>query len=247
MHPARTLATHPSILRRRPLRSHGLALGAALTLSPHPALAGEVRVGVGIGGLFFGARVVNCNLGDHVIWVWGAGTHSSTAGDSSTATPNGEWDSGLLSGITTNNTGAFSWQATSVGVHPFFCNPHAPGMAGRVIVASSGIAVADLRITEAQYNEAAGHDLIEITNLGTAAGDLGRFRLSRTAGTGVALAPNTLPIAVNATITIHANEAGTNTANDVFLPTLGALSDAAGSVALYVPNTKAGTSLNDAT
>jgi len=219
-------------------------LGFAATAIARP---GEVRMGVGVGGNLFSARVINCNAGDHVIWVWNAGTHTCTSGDSATATGDGKWNSGFLSGVATNNTGAFSWQATGAGVFPFFCNPHAPGMAGRVIAASSGIVVADLRITEVQYNEPSGHDLIEITNLGGTAGDLGRFRISVANAVAVAVVANSVPLAAGATVTIHTNESGTNTATDIFMSGLGALNDANGSVALYVPNTVGGASLNDDT
>lgn len=246
MHPASGYSSRSSVARLA-IASRAALLVTLVLLVPAAARAGEVRLGVGVGGNLFSARVVNCNVGDHVIWIWNSGSHSSTSGDSSTVTPNGEWDAGILTGVATNNTAAFSWQATTAGTHLFFCSPHAPPMAGRVIVASSGIDVADLRITEVEYNEPAGHDLVEITNLGTAAGDLGRFRFSIAGGVSVSLPPNTIPMAPNATVTIHTNEAGTNTATDVFLGALGGLNDAAGAVALYVPNTKTGTLLTDKT
>jgi hypothetical protein len=236
-------------------------LGAALSLallsfaSPGavPALAGEVRMDLSssLGNVFVdptqagGRRFVNCNVGDHVVWVWVSGAHSCTSGDSSSATPDGKWDSLTQSATTPGKT--FSWQATGAGTFPFFCNPHAPGMAGHIFVATSGIAVSDLRLTEVLYNDAGGLDKIEVTNLGAAAGDLGRYRLSIANGVAQSLAPNSIPIAPGATVTIHTNESGTNTATDVFLSALGNLPDAAGSLALYAPNTKVGTLLTDAT
>ena len=245
MHPACPALRRTALARRAVSILSILSLVSLAGMSP-AARAGEVRVGVGVGGNLFSLRAINCNVGDHVIWVWNAGGHTCTSGDSSIGSGNGLWDSGFQSASLTNNTATFSWQATGTGVFLYFCSPHAPPMAGRVIVAGSGIAVADLRITEVQYNEAAGHDLIEVTNLGTVAGDLGRFRISIANGVQVSLPPNTIPISPNGTVTIHTNETGTNTATDVFLSALGALPDAAGSVALYVPNTR-NTSLTDAT
>jgi hypothetical protein len=102
-----------------------------------------------------------------------------------------------------------------------------------------------LRLTEVQYNEAAGHDKIEISNLGTLSGDLGRYRISVDV-TAVTIPANNVPIAPGATITIHTAESGTNTSTDLFMPALGLLDDAQGSVALYAPNTVAPT-LVDAT
>jgi plastocyanin len=227
-----------------------LALLATQAVS---AFAGEVRMDLSssLGNVFVdptqtgGRRFVNCNFGDHVVWVWVSGAHGCTSGDSETVTPDGHWDSGTQSASTPGKS--FSWQATGTGSFPFYCNPHAPGMAGHIFVASSGIAVSDLRLTEVLYNDAGGLDKVEVTNMGAANGDLGRYRLSIANGVAQSLAANSIPIAPGGTVTIHTNESGTNTATDVFLPALGNLPDVAGSVALYAPNTKVGTLLTDAT
>ncbi len=200
--------------------------------------AGEVRVNLGVGGaLTFLPGTVTVNVGDHVVWVWTSGQHTCTSGDVATGFPDGIWDSGLvpLSGIAPNSGPGMSWKAGAAGTYGYFCNPHWPGMVGSVVVSSDPVSVSDFRLSEIQYNQAAGHDLIEITNIGAAAGDLGRFRISKGA-TAVSIAADYVPVAPGGTITIHTNESGTNSATDLFMPTIGALVDAAGSVALYAPN-----------
>jgi len=229
----------------RPLRLLVAALALAATFAP--SRAGEVRVnitGTTLTGSF-SPRTINCNAGDHVVFVWSSGEHTSTSGDSSTGTadtPN-HWDTPIM--ITTGtNTPAFSWHSTVPEVVPFFCALHAPPMAGHVFV-GSGIAVADFRLSEVQYNEASGFDKIEITNLGTVLGDLGRYRIAAGA-TAVGIAVTNVPLSPGATLTIHTNESGTNTSTDMYLPAIGPLGGAAGSVALYAPNT-VNTALTDPT
>ena len=232
--------------RRFPIAAFTTAL-VAVALLGTVSRAGEVRINISGSSVTgtFSPRTTNLNAGDHVIWVWTGGQHTTTSGDSSTGTadsPN-HWDTPILMAAGTN-TPAFCWQSTVPEVVPFFCQLHAPAMAGRVIV-GSGIPVADFRLTEVQYNEASGHDKFEITNLGTVIGDFGRYRFALGATFG-SISASSLPIAPGATLTIHTNESGVNTATDVFLPALGALNDAAGSVALYAPNTVNG-AFDDAT
>lgn len=217
-----------------------------LALAP-AARAGEARVNItgnSVTGTF-SPRTLNINVGDHVIWVWTGSQHTTSSGDSSNGNgdfPN-HWDTPILTGVVTN-TPCFSWQSTVPEVIPYFCAVHAPAMAGRVIV-GSGIPVADFRITEVQYNQAAGLDKIEISNLGAVMGDLGRYRFA--AGIQVSGIPGaSVPIAPGATLTVHTNESGINSSTDLFLGALGVLDDAAGSVALYAPNTVDGT-LDDPT
>jgi plastocyanin len=217
----------------------------AVLFTLDPSRAGEVRVNI-TGNSFtgtFGPRTLNINSGDHVVWVWTGGQHSTTSGDSSTGVADGRWDSDIQTTAGTN-TPAFSWQGNLLGVSTYFCQLHAPPMAGRVIV-GSGIPVPDLRLTEVQYNEPSGFDKIEITNLGAALGDLGRYRIA-TGASAVSIALTSVSLAPGASLTLHANESGTNTPTDMYLPAIGPLNDAAGSVALYVPNT-VNTSLADAT
>lgn len=222
-------------------------VAAALLISsllPPAARAGQVRVNVS--SFVFTPRAVNCNLGDHVVWVWTSGSHTSTSGDSTVPTPDGRWDSGLQSGASPSNGATFNWKSTGAGTFIYYCDPHAlTGMAGRAIVASSGISVSDFRISEVLYNAAAGSQLIEITNVGGAAGNLGRYRLSTAAGVATSVALNDVTVAAGATITIHPTASGTNTATDLFLLAMPAL-PASDALSLYVPNTKPGaTALTD--
>jgi hypothetical protein len=114
-----------------------------------------------------------------------------------------------------------------------------PDMTGRVIISPLTdpltIAVSDFRITEVQFNVAGGQDLIEISNLGGAAGNLGRYRLAIGAA-GVEFSFNNYAVPAGGRVTVHLNQAGANNFPNIFIPGA-SLPDAAGSIALYVPST----------
>jgi len=201
------------------------------------ARAGQVRINVGTPTLQFSPRAVNLNLGDHAVWVWTGGSHTVTSGDSSLGSGGSVFDSGQGSGL------KFSWKSDRTGHVNYFCIPHSPDMAGRVIVSDPGVsprvAVADFRVTEIQFNVPGGQDLIEITNHGDAAGNLGRYRLA-ISPTAVEIPLNDFAVPAGGRVVVHANASGTNDATNIYLPTLPDLPDAAGSVALYVPNSTPG-------
>lgn len=120
-----------------------------------PARAGRVRIDI-VGDGFAGAfspSAVNLNKGDHAVWVWKGRSHTVTSGDSNAVTPDGIFDSnptGFAAGTTTR----FAWKSDRTGHVPYFCIPHAPPMAGRLIITdplvSPRIDVSDFRITEVQ-------------------------------------------------------------------------------------------------
>jgi plastocyanin len=212
--------------------------------------AGQRRVDVGFGGTNFAPSTQTLNQGDQLTFVWaaGAGTHTATSGTD----PSGP-DAGLVfdSGFLFANPSAFTWKADRTGDVPFFCNPHFfSGMIGTLQISPPGtVAVSSFRITEVQYNEAAGHDRIEIANLGGDVGDLGRYRISINGTSSVVLPLNTATVLSGTSpgrVVIHTNEGTTgSTSNNMFI----AVGDlpTTGSIALYAPNTKSGTSLADAT
>ena len=215
--------------------------------------AGQRRIDVALGGFAFGPNLQTLNQGDQVTWVWtpSAGTHTVTNGTN--PDPGIDPNEGTIfdSGFLFANPSAFSWKADRTGNIPFFCNPHFSfGMTGTLQISPTGtVAVSSFRITEVQYNEAAGHDRIEIANLGGDVGDLGRYRISIN-GTSSSILPLNSAIVLSGTtpgrVVIHTNEGTTgSTANNMFI----AVGDlpTTGSIALYVPNTKSGTSLADAT
>lgn len=217
-----------------------LLLAAVLVVPAHPAHAGQVRIDVN--NISFGDTDVSLNLGDQVVWVWTAGAHTVTSGTVSGAgvgTPDGLFDSGTLGVGTLSGGGtAFTWKSSVLGNRNYYCRPHALSqMKGILRIQSSGIAVSDFRITEVQYGAAGNLDRIEITNLGTAAGDLGRYRISiSNTATELDIVPvNTLTVPVGGRVTIHTNQTGANTATSLFMNTIGNLPEAQGSVALYVP------------
>jgi len=217
---------------------------AALVLTPLLAHAGQVHVNVA--NFAFTPRAANINPGDHVVWVWTSGLHTVTSGDSATTTPSGVFDSGQQTGAAPNGGPAFSWKADRTGTILYYCLIHAPGMAGRVIVATSpgSVPVSDFRVTEVQFTGTAATDMIEIANLGTAPGDLGRYRIAVN-GVATAIGADDYAVPAGGRVVVHTTS-GTNTATDIFLPGLGDL-PAAASLALYVPNTVPGTTLTDAT
>lgn len=216
-----------------------LMLGALMATTAH---AGQVRVTVN--NNFFSPYAVNINQGDHVVWVWLGSPHTVTSWDSANVVFDGIFDS-QPSHLGQNNTTRFSWKSDRTGHVPYVCVPHiSDPMAARVIIAPltqpPTINVADFRLTEVQFNVASDLDLIEISNLGGAAGDLQSFRLATSAtGTGVPISANSFSVPAGGRVVIHTNEAGTNgtPAGHIYTPALGALGDASGSLALYVPST----------
>ncbi len=209
------------------------------------AHAGQVRVDVG--NFQFSPSAVTVNLGDQVVWVWTGGNHSVTSGTDGKV-GDGIFNSDILSAGGGGSNSAFTWKSDRTGSIPYFCIPHFPDMTGSITVQpGSGAAVADFRITEVLYNAGGGPDLIEITNMGTASGNLGRYRLA-IPGDVEGLPIASITVGANGIVVIHPNATGTNSTSNVFAPLLSALPDAAGSVALYTPNTVSGhTALTDGT
>ena len=206
---------------------------AALGILPvlaSPVRAGQVRVDVA--NIQFTPATVTINHGDHVVWVWQNGTHSATSGSSCTS--DGIFNSGLVAAAAGVS---FSWKSGAQASVPYFCIQHCDlGMTG-MIAFGTGVSVADFRLTEIQYNVAGGKDLIEITNHGGAVGNLGDYRLSVQSSVAVTLPLASISVPGGSQVVLHCNASGTNTATDVFLPTVPDL-PTAGSVALYVPNSQ---------
>lgn len=234
------------------LASPGVVV-ALLTLNAPHAHAGQVRVTVGAPTNTFTNYQANVNLGDHVTWVWATSGHTVTSWtlptDSMSLNADGsvfDSDAGGLHLGQPSST-RWSWKSDRLGHVPYVCVPHAPDMSGRVIVhnpSNDKVDVADFRISEVQYNVAAGLDLIEITNYGLATGNLGRFRITTTAATtelvGPAGATNDIIVPSNGRVTVHLNAAGVNSNTDVFIATFApgtGLPNSAGALSLYVPNT----------
>ena len=233
-------------MRRTTTRSlvhAGIAMGCLLlACGAAPARAGQVRVDVGVSGqLTFTPYAVNINAGDHVVWVWRTPSHTVTSwklpDDSISSVPDGATFNSSPSFLGQPATTRFSWKSPDTLDVPYVCAPHASAMSGRVIISNGPkVPVADFRITEVLFNDPLVKDLIEIANLGQAAGNLGRFRIAVLGtGTGVELAFNDFPVPSFGRVTIHTNESGPNDATNIFLPGLGNLGDGAGSIALYVP------------
>src|SRR5262245_29138072 len=223
----------------------GTALGMLLALAVADARAGQVRVSVQAGNVFNPYKV-NINQGDHVVWVWTGGTHNvaSSAPPADSTNPDGAIFNSNPGGFGQPSTTRFTWKSDRTGTVPYVCVVHSPDMTGRIFIvpltSPPTNPVADIRLSEVQFNVAGGQDLIEIANLGAAAGDLRSYRIATSAsGTGVSIVNTDFPIAAGARVTLHTAQAGPNTPTDIFAPGIGSLNDAAGSVALYVPSTLA--------
>jgi plastocyanin len=208
-----------------------------LLLGVAGARAGQRRIDVGTGGFSFGPSSQTLNINDQVTWVGVGGSHTVTSGT-------GPSDPGVGSLFNAGISGtgqAFTWKADRTGSVDYFCSPHFSfGMTGQLQISASGVAVSSFRITEVQYNDASGHDRIEITNLGGDFGDLGRYRIAIN-GTSSAIVPLTsVGVVSGATpgrVVVHTNEGTTGSTQTNLFMAIGDLSDVAGSVALYVPNT----------
>jgi plastocyanin len=212
-------------------RSSLLCVSAWLLLAI-PAGAGQVRISAS--GTSFVNDSPTLNIGDQVVWVWTAGSHTVTSGTNGSTTGDGRFNSG--GGLLGLSNARFTWKSNLLGNIDYYCIPHfSLAMTGVLHVVASGALVSDFRITEVQFNVPGGQDLIEIANLGDIAGNLGRYRLAIGAS-GIEIPFNDVVVAPGARVVIHANASGTTTATDVFVPLLPDL-PATGSLALYVPNT----------
>lgn len=122
--------------RRRPARSRVSLLSALGLVFLLAGAAGATTwtVNVGQGGFFFVDQVTGTStskivVGDTVHWVWVAGTHSSTSGNSSTCTANGTWTHSATAPAT------FNFLFTSMGTFTYYCSYHCIyGMKGTVVV-----------------------------------------------------------------------------------------------------------------
>lgn len=232
-----------------PSRSFRMAAAALalLALAAPFAAAKQIRINVTMSD--FTPRYASMNQGDHAVWIWDNSAHTVTQGDTAdvpiTPTPGTAlFNSGdaAISGNSSSTSATYTWKATVSGLIEYYCIPHWPVMIGGLdVVASGAQGLSDFRITEVQYNVAGNADLIEITNLG-ATGDLGMYRL-KVSGVGVATgnllrngSAKTLPVSAGAKFIIHLGASGINDANNLYFSGIPGLPDAAGSVALYVPN-----------
>jgi plastocyanin len=118
--------------------------------------AATVTVTVGDGGFFFFPSSVTIQAGDTVKWTWSASGHSSTSGPP--GSPDGLWDSGILSQGAT-----FSHTFPSAGSFPYFCSPHGVccGMVGSVTVTAAADTV---QITRAQYKTSRSQLTVQATD-----------------------------------------------------------------------------------
>lgn len=210
------------------------AAAAVFLLSFGTASAGQVRISA-TGGNQFSPAAQSLNLGDHVIWVWTGGAHTVTSGTDGSSTGDGLFDSHTSPFGAAN--ARFTWKSTVTGAREYYCEPHFPFMTGTLNIAASGVAVSDFRLSEIQYDVPGSLDLIEVRNAGAAAGNLGRYRLSITGQATTELAMNDIVVPPGGHVVIHLNASGTNTATDIYLPTVTGL-PTTGSVALYAPNTQ---------
>jgi plastocyanin len=111
------------------------------TPTPTPSAASTHIVNVGKLGHYFadaetGASTSTIRVGDTIQWVWFDGPHSTTSGTctsggyvSGTCTPDGRWDSSLMS-----PTFTFSQKFNTAGTFNYFCLNHLGDMTGVIRV-----------------------------------------------------------------------------------------------------------------
>jgi len=223
-------------MRRKPLFRSAVAVVLALSCWS-PAFAGQATVFVGAGGLSFTPSTLSANVGDQVVWVWSGSNHTVTSGTDGSSGGTGVFRSTGSAAGQPAGTGFF-WKVAGSGSVPYYCFPHFPTMVGTLNINPAGTAsVANYRITEVEFAGAAGADRVQVTNLGTNGDFLDLFRVTpnstaTTLGTGIFLG-------ANSSLTLHLNASGTNDATNIYLPSIGDMG-AAGSFALYVPNSTTG-------
>ena len=199
-----------------------------------PAHAGQTVVTVGGGGFTFTPSTVTVNPGDQVIWLWAGGGHTVTSGNDGSSNGSGVF----RSGTGPQSTGAYFWKVTGTTPVSYYCMPHFPVMTGTVNINPSGTAVvADFRITEVEFAGAAGADRVQITNLGNDFSILDLYRVTPNS-TATTLGANIF-LGAGSSLTLHLNTSGTNDATNIYVPSVPDLG-AAGSFAIYVPNTTTG-------
>ena len=219
-----------------------LALACLASAAP----ARQIRIN--LSGFAFSPSAVTLDEGDHAVWVWVSNSHTVTSGDGNSSTPDGVFGAGTPE-LALSPGATFSWKSDRLGAEPYFCYVHAPLMVGTLTMMASGVTanLSDFRFTEVLFSDPAGHDLVEISNLGSA-GNLGMYRLKIDGVPTQTLEEATgmdLDVPGGGSVVVHLGVSGTSTATDLFLPSAPALG-ASGSLALYVPNT-VNTSLSDAT
>ncbi len=200
-----------------------------------PARAGQVRVSVGGAGNTFSPSSVNVNAGDHVVFIWAGGMHSVVSGNPAAATTTGDGKFRNTTSAIGTSGSQFFWKVVGSGVVSYYCFPHAPDMAGTLVIQPGTANVADFRITEVEFGAAGGLDRVQVTNLGTDTGFLGRYRLSSVSGTSTNLTNDPVTLTSGSRLTFHLNASGTNNSTNIYLPAHPELGTA-GSFALYVPN-----------
>jgi len=221
--------------RRTPRTLVRTALVASLALLPALAGAGQHRVDVS--NNFFSDSTLTVNAGDQIGWVWtpGSGNHTVTSGTSGSSGGDGTFSSGSFSG----EGRAFAWKSPpgSTARIRYYCVPHFfMGMHGRIDFSAARVPVAEFRIGEVRFSTVHDSDYVEIVNLGDAAGNLGRYRLSVPSGTLLTLAPSSLPVPVNGRVVVWLGRSGAGSATEQFFPGLSL--PRTGSAALYLPTSK---------
>jgi plastocyanin len=212
-----------------------LSFGISIAAVAH---AGQVRVTVGTTTAnVLTPSSLTLNPGDQVVFVWGGGMHSVSSGDNCTS-DGLYFTTGVRSATISGVQTTFTWKSpnSTIPTLDYFCLPHCDGGMVGTLHVQSGTAVANFRITEVRTNVGGNLDLIEITNFGSASGNLGRYRIVASSDTAIVPA-NDWVVPAGGRIVVHANQNFTQVVpGNLYLPSLTGLDDN-GFVALYAPNT----------
>jgi plastocyanin len=102
----------------------------AATLCFIISFAQPVRHTIKVSNFQFSPSTTNAHLGDTILWVWKEGSHTTTSlAIPANAKP---WDRVLNS-----TQKRFKYVVKKTGTYNFKCKPHAPAMAGKIIVTAS--------------------------------------------------------------------------------------------------------------
>ena len=100
---------------------------ASVMMISTPTMA--VKHIVSVSNFQFSPANVNANVGDTMRWVWSNGSHTTTSTAGAIPAGAASWDSPI-----TSSTPIFEYKITIAGSYAYVCTPHAPNMAGTIMV-----------------------------------------------------------------------------------------------------------------
>lgn len=122
-----------------------------------PAAFGQTTHQVNAQAMSWSPNDITIDVGDSVSWVNNAGSHNLN-GTTTTFPSNPE----SFSRMTVGNNWQFGKRFTIPGVYMYQCDPHAPGMAGKVTVVDPSLGVANNTVLNIHFGPNPVTDVITI-------------------------------------------------------------------------------------